>query len=229
MNKRMGMKRIIMIVAISAIVICAGGFAIINSLKEDDYYESDVAVNKEEYYESGNASENETMLYEISKSNAAVKQDEWQYDPRNIDEETIDKNAEAIAEQTNESKEDAKKRLMQQAKKKRALYLAAIAEGYTATEQEVKDSIEVAKKALHESEEGEKELEAIFTGMNCTEEEYWEKAKKQYETSIIINKYTSAKISQKKKGKKAGTDVDQEQEKQWYDEITKEAMKKYDN
>lgn len=157
-------KSILVMLGASALCIGAG------------YYSKNIstAVDK---YNTGEVSEEEKMLYNVSKN------------VNNGSENIYEDVSDIVAETTGEKKEEIKDNLEQNDKKRDELEKAAIDAGITVTEEEVDEIIKTTKEALHSDEDGSKQLQAVLSGSGLTEDEYWNSCRNYYKTSLLIEKY----------------------------------------
>ncbi len=208
-------KRII--IALS-IVLCSATFVVIGA--------SSSATN---YYNSNNVTKVQKELYNISKNDSKVFGKNWKYDPTNVDEKLISKQADEVAKQSGENKQNLEKDMLRRAVEAKVLYLAATDAGFSASEAEVQKEVDDLRKGIHGIPEEEKNLKAIVDGFEMTEDEYWEMVKPQYETAIIVNKYLDHEYEKRKSKLKGNYDGEKiyQLELKWRQEIINRAKSRY--
>ena len=211
------MKRLYVVILLIAIVISLGavGFFIKKNSRGKNYYDSK------------SASEMEKSLYNVSKDLKKNQKEAMDYDLTDIDEGELDKRAEVIAKNSNRDKQEVKEELKSSLERKKALYWAAKEAGCSVTDNEIEQTVQEAKKAIHSQKESEDEFKAVLSGMDVDEKEYWEMQKKQYEIDLLVDKYMEDQLKKKEEANKSVSSDDYEIRKKWQEEIEKEAMKKF--
>ncbi|MBQ6537431.1 MAG: SurA N-terminal domain-containing protein [Eubacterium sp.] len=205
-------------IIVSSLLVCVIAFASIGIISS--------AGNR---YNSDSVSETQRELYHISKNDLKEIDKNWKYDPTIVDRKMIDSQSDEVAKQTGQDKKTVQKKMIDRAVETRALYLAALDAGFSATDSEVKNEIDDLKRVIHEDPEAEKDLKAVIDGYEMSEDEYWKKVAPQYKTGIIVNKYLDKEYEKRKSKTKGFIDGEKEQklETEWRQEIVNSAIKKY--
>lgn len=113
------------------------------------------------------------------------------------------------------SEEESLKTAVSYLKKREALYQEAEKNGFTVTEQEVKDYLQELKTQLYESE-NQDEVLAVIEGFG-SEEEYWEYELSVYRKNLPIVKY--AEDVHKRISAKKGRPLSQEEWMEYYEQL----------
>ena len=146
-----------------------------------------VANNK---YESGGVSEEEENLYNIAKADKEARESK---------EDVIEAKSEVIAENTDENADEIKEKMTSDYKRRQALVKAAKENGFQVTSEEIDAVLEKTKKLIHEDEDVEKQFQAVLSGSDMTEEEYWKKVRPQYEEGMLADKYLDSEVEKRLK------------------------------
>lgn len=151
--------------------------------------------NAEDPYHSGSVDDEEIAAYEVSRVDATMRDDDWEYDPTEIDEDVIESKAYVLADGSDKEADKIKNEMLDRAKENKALYLAAVDAGIEIPGSEVERVVSEIREGMHRTKEDEEQLKAVVDGMGITEDEYWEKTKPQYETMLMIDKYLDSELS----------------------------------